>query len=108
MSCPAVAGIVALWLQANPTLTFDDVIDVISHSSRTDEFTESAPERWGAGKIDAVAGINYILDTTTDIKEIDHAQTEAAPHTYDLQGRRVSSQPKRGIYIQQGKKIIIR
>ncbi len=108
MSCPAVAGIVALWLQANPTLTFDDVIDVISHSSRTDEFTESAPERWGAGKIDAVAGINYILDTTTDIKEIDHAQTEAAPHTYDLQGRRVSSQPKRGIYIQQGKKIIVK
>lgn len=62
MSSPFVAGVVALWLQADPNLTFDDVCKVMKETSSQDEFTAVNPDRWGYGKIEALAGIKYILD----------------------------------------------
>ena len=62
MSAPVVAGAVALWLQANPTLSVADVRDIIYHSSYKDaNMTASQAPRWGAGKLDAMAGIRYVL-----------------------------------------------
>lgn len=37
MSCPAAAGIIALWLEACPTMTPQDVLDVIAKTSRRPE-----------------------------------------------------------------------
>ena len=58
MSCPFVTGTIGLWLQACPELDFDKVMDVIDNTSvaQTQE-----PQRWGAGKINALEGIRYIL-----------------------------------------------
>lgn len=63
MACPAAAGIIALWLEACPTLTVEQVIDIINKTSVRDEAVKSStnPIAWGAGKIDALAGIKEAL-----------------------------------------------
>jgi subtilisin family serine protease len=61
MACPVAAGTVALWLQADPTLTTEDVMNVIKQTSVQDEATLANPVKAGAGKINALAGIKYIL-----------------------------------------------
>ena len=105
MSCPAVAGIIALWLEADPTLTLNDLKDVLANSSVNDDFTEASPERWGYGKIAASAGIAYILEKVeTGIKSI--TDDRHAARLYDLQGRPVMNAPRHGLYFRQGKKII--
>lgn len=71
MASPFVTGSVALWLQANPKLTVDDIREVIEATSRKDEHTgETASNLWGAGKIDTYAGLKYILEkSSTGISE---------------------------------------
>lgn len=64
MSSPFVAGVCALWLQADPTLTVDDIKNVMKETADNDEFTAVHPERWGYGKINALAGIKKILGSS--------------------------------------------
>jgi subtilisin family serine protease len=66
MSCPFVAGSIALWLEANPTLTFDDVLNIIEKTSIKDSYVTDAnsgvdPIQWGAGKFDAYEGLKEAL-----------------------------------------------
>lgn len=63
MSSPFVAGTIALWLQANPALTVAEIQQVIAATSLKNEYyyADSNPERWGAGIIDAYAGMKYVL-----------------------------------------------
>lgn len=61
MSCPYITGIMGLWLQADPSLTVSDMLEVIKNTSITDSYTRSASKRFGYGKIDAAAGLRYIL-----------------------------------------------
>ena len=70
MSAPCVAGIVAEWLEADATLSCDDIKEVIRLTSRHDTFTDAEGEqRFGAnGKIDAVEGLRYI--TTYQLDEL--------------------------------------
>ena len=62
MSTPCAAGIIALWLQADPTLTPEDVKTVMKETAIHDNYTNGtqAPQ-FGNGKIDALGGIEYIL-----------------------------------------------
>lgn len=107
MSCPAVSGIIALWLEAQPTMTFDDVMDVLRNTSRTDTYTANDDKRWGFGKIDAATGISYINSTYVSIRDISRdASSDDA--LYDLQGRRIVTQPAAGIYIHQGRKVLVK
>ena len=57
MSAPMATGIVALMLEANPTLSKDDIVDIFQHTAREDGFTGSISPNgstlWGYGKIDA-------------------------------------------------------
>ena len=65
MAAPTVAGIIAQWLQANPNLSPGNIKDVIAHTAIKDDFTmnEYQHMRYGPnGKIDAMAGIQYILE----------------------------------------------
>lgn len=64
MSCPFVSGVVALWLQANPNLKYEDIIDVIKNSSDFNSITMRPAVRWGAGQVNAVEGLKYILTNT--------------------------------------------
>lgn len=67
MATPTAAGIVALWLQAaqsiNMDLTVNDVKDIMEQTAIQDNYTTtgSNASRFGKGKIDALAGIRYIL-----------------------------------------------
>ena len=60
MSCPFTTGTVALWLQAEPTLTIDQIKDVLKNSSTYDALSMGT-ERWGYGQLDALKGTQYIL-----------------------------------------------
>ena len=109
MSCPAVSGIIALWLQANPSLTLEDIKDIIAHTCRNDEFTAADPIRWGYGKIDAAAGIEY-LKQVTSINEVPSEQPSQVEDSlwYDITGRAYRAKPTTpGIYIHAGQKIAI-
>lgn len=64
MASPMVAGIIALWLQAVPTLTVEDIKSLLNVTSITDNFTgtgSSIPNNiWGRGKINALSGMLLI------------------------------------------------
>ena len=60
MACPVVTGGIALWLEADPTLTLADVKDIISKTAVRDADVNDDP-RWGYGKFDALAGLKEVL-----------------------------------------------
>lgn len=64
MSSPVVAGSIALWLEADPDLTYADVIDIIRTTATVDDDVTDPtvdPAKWGAGKFDAYAGLKEVL-----------------------------------------------
>lgn len=63
MACPMVTGIVALWLEADPDLTIEDIRDIIRKTSRMDDAMKRAedPVKVGYGKIDAYEGLKEVL-----------------------------------------------
>lgn len=62
MSTPFVAGSIALWLQADPTLKVDDVRDIITSTALKDaDVAAGDPVQWGAGKFDALAGLKEVI-----------------------------------------------
>lgn len=62
MSAPVVGGVVALWLQANPRLTRQDVVDVLAHTCSHYDATLSYPNNaYGYGQVDAYRGLLYIM-----------------------------------------------
>ena len=69
MSCPFTTGVIALWLQANPTLTPDDIKDVFSRTAIQDQNLSYPNNIWGYGKIDAYKGLLDILGTTPTANE---------------------------------------
>ena len=67
MATPAAAGIVALWLQVakdnNIELTTTDIKTIMKETAITDSYTNGTnAAHFGNGKIDALAGIEYILN----------------------------------------------
>lgn len=61
MSSPFVAGTIALWAEANPDITIDDVKRVLKATAVNDEYTAALPARSGYGKLDALAGLKEVL-----------------------------------------------
>ena len=64
MACPATTGIVALWMELCPDLSWSQVKEVMRASAVSDSYTGTIPAngspQWGWGKIDAYRGIQYI------------------------------------------------
>ncbi|MBO7128279.1 MAG: S8 family peptidase [Prevotella sp.] len=62
MSTPVVAGIIALWLQAKPDLTPDEVRQILSCSCRQPDSSLAYPNNfYGYGEIDAYRGLLEVL-----------------------------------------------
>lgn len=61
MASPIVGGAVALWLEACPTLTPQEVLDVISRTSRPLDDTPVPNNEWGYGEIDVHRGLLDVL-----------------------------------------------
>jgi len=75
MSSPYCAGVIACWLEADNNLTYDDVVDVFKHTSRSDSYTGSVPNNtWGYGKLNAYTGLIRILGLDTDVANVSDEQ----------------------------------
>lgn len=63
MAAPTVAGIIALWLQANPSLSVSQIKNIIANTSIRDRYTQGEHHaQFGPnGKIDAMAGMKMVL-----------------------------------------------
>jgi subtilisin family serine protease len=103
MASPVVAGIIALMLEADPTLTPTEIKQFISENAWTDNYTSNVPNNiWGYGKIDAhetLKSLESILsfkdstqhsfiiypNPTSSIINIEHDFTTAK--VYDFSGR---------------------
>lgn len=116
MAAPVVSGTMALWLQANPNLSCEQLHDIVATTSRKDEFTGSDEwnSRWGYGKIDAYEGLKMALQLAdaTGIPSVygseqpismkkegglwrvlfNNAEAQATVMVYDQQGRVCQSQ----------------
>lgn len=61
MAAPSATGIVALWLQQNPSLSVSDVRSILHSTARQDHrtgnITASGDNNWGWGKINAYGGL---------------------------------------------------
>ena len=88
MSSPAVAGTIALWLQADSTLTTERIKDIIAHSSRQPDSELQYPNNlYGHGEIDAYRGLLYMLGLT-GIRELSQSQPQQT--SFHLQGRQLT------------------
>lgn len=62
---PAVAGVIALWLQHNPSLNVDTVRTLLHTTALTDAYTGNIPasgsNRWGWGKINSFAALEPVV-----------------------------------------------
>lgn len=84
LSSPIVAGIIALWLQADPTLTPQDIKGIFQRTARHPDPTLSYPNAlYGYGEIDAYAGLLDIVGGTR-IEGVSHEQPHSV--TFALQG----------------------
>lgn len=72
MASPYAAGVVALMLEAVPTLTFDQVKEALVNSAVRDAAVTSSANQlqWGAGKIDAKAAVKYVLSNFASIGDV--------------------------------------
>lgn len=64
MATPAIAGVIALWLQADPNLTRNDILEVMKVAGTPDYATDKS----AYGVPDAYKGLKYIIEkasTTT-------------------------------------------
>lgn len=74
-ACPAVAGAIALWLQAKPDLTPEQVMGVIQRTSRQPDVSLSYPNNYyGFGEIDVYRGL-------LDILGVDRIEAVSTTHT---------------------------
>lgn len=87
MSSPFVAGVMALWLQADPTLTISEVKEILKETAVKDTQTAAAPNRFGFGKIDALAGLKKIIASVAVkdvVAESEILISETGRGTYDI------------------------
>ena len=80
MSTPVVAGAIALWLEAKPDLTPDEILEVFEHTCTHPEESMEYPNNvYGHGQIDVYKGLLYILNVLKNIEEVsDHQPSKAS------------------------------
>ncbi len=84
MSTPAVAGAIALWLEAKPDLTREEIVDILAHTcTHPDESLSYPNNQYGYGQIDVYRGLLYILGVDK-IEEV--SQKQPAEVTFRVQG----------------------
>lgn len=67
MATPVVTGILALWLQANPNLTNDQVLEILETTANHDSYAKNDWDaKFGYGKINAYEGLKKALQFAAD------------------------------------------
>jgi len=111
MSCPAVAGIIAQWLQVCPTLTPSQIKDVFANTcTHHDESLDYPNIEFGYGEIDAQAGVEYIKSKYTGIVDIKNTQLSGTKY-YTIDGIEIPSiEGRHGLFIikdEKGSRVIL-
>ncbi len=89
MSSPFAAGIIALWLEANPDLTVEEIKSIAAQTARTD-LVDFPSAQWGPGCINALAGIQEALRISSSVKDIDaDTESDSVSAIYTLSGIRL-------------------
>ena len=107
-SCPAVAGAIALWLQAKPDLTPQEIKGVLNRTCRHYDETLTYPNNiYGYGEIDVYRGLLYILGVDR-IGEVSENHTSARIRCSDSQlhvsfGQPLSSPVRLRLYTMNGR-----
>jgi subtilisin family serine protease len=66
MASPVVAGVAALYLQRDPTATYEDIRNAIIDNALADQFTGALPDlRWGNGKLNGFAVLTEPFGVTS-------------------------------------------
>ena len=80
MASPFMAGVLALWLEAYPQLSYEQVVEIVKKTSVRDNKvgTEEWTRKRGYGKIDAYAGLKEALQLAS-VSGIDHVGNSAIP-----------------------------
>lgn len=74
---PVVTGTIALWLEANPDLTPEDIRGILSRTCDRDNFTGATPNNdTGYGKLNAYAGIRDVLGLSAAIDDVTVSDSE--------------------------------
>lgn len=128
MASPYMAGVCALWLEADPTLSHTEIRDIAQKTAINDKYCNEdnyftkigEGNQAGAGKVDAYRGLKYILDQKTAILSPiapgkDYMLRLVAPYTYEayiagansmqaalytIDGKRVAAASKAGNTVQ--------
>lgn len=114
MASPAVAGICALILEANPYLTAGQVKWIVGVTARQDNFTGVIPvggsTQWGLGKINAYLAVKIALGTVgTETSEIVPTWSVFPnPVSHDLHFTIVEDLPKEAQIIDASGKIVVK
>lgn len=111
MSSPVVAGAIALWLQADPTLSPSDCLSIFAKTCRHYDATLTYPNNlYGYGEIDVTAGLEEVLRRqAAGIETVTDRQATGRIHTLD--GRFAGTDCSRlspGLYIRDGHKFVVR
>ena len=101
---PVVTGVIALWLQENPTLTPDQVREVIMNTSTHSVSGITYPNyEYGYGLINAEAGVEYIrthFANPTHLHGVETLDANTANAIYSLSGQRLTDITDRhGIFV---------
>lgn len=71
MASPAMAGIIALWLEANPTLSYKEIKEIISQTSDASlNKNKTWDADYGFGKVNAYEGLKAALRITSGIDDV--------------------------------------
>ena len=99
MATPTAAGIVALWLQASldenaqhKNLTVNDVKQIMMETAINDAYTTTGANasHFGNGKINALAGIQYILGQDSPTLSVDPTEVNIEDGTGDARSANVT------------------
>ena len=84
MSSPAVAGVVALMLEANPELTPGDIRTILEWTAREDDDTGVLPAEgdhvWGHGKVTATRAVAAAIDWVSELSELPAEKSQISVH----------------------------
>ena len=122
MSSPVCAGTLALWMQANPQLTVNKIVEIMQQTCVKDAFCTDVTKipssnviQAGLGKLDGLVGLKQILGTNGIETVSMDGHREATPSTmysvdapvYNMMGQRVDKS-QRGLVIYKGRKYLNR
>ena len=102
MATPFVAGSIALWLEANPQLSYTDVLDILKETStkHADMEGEAWTPTYGYGLINVYEGLKLALkkagkDPLTAIERVSGCVAPATFHTTATQWQVLFNNPER-------------